>query len=448
MSLLREPVKAWSNAKSLALDARARKVMPSGQTNLREPLRETPLFFVKGRGAHLWDVDGNEYIDLLNGAGPGVLGHSHPEYIRSLKRQLDVFYYLGSGLCETEMEIELAEKMSRHVPCAEQVRFCVTGSEAVQLAIRLARAHTKRRVFIRFEGHYHGWLDNVLGGVVDDRPAGRPFPVENFEIDHVLGTEGRDPEIFKQSFLLPWNDIQALERVLEKYGEEVAMIHMEPILCNGGGCMPRPGYLERVRELCDRYGIVLCFDEVITGFRTGLGGAQARLGVTPDLATFGKAMAGGLPMSAVAGKKKILDLLRDRKVVGAGTFNGYPLGVAAALATIRILEKGDGAVYRRIDRLQARMTHGLKEISERRGVPALIQGPRGVFFYLFSEKEEARSVRDLTDVDWRKQVRFYNKLSEAGVLLMFFGRWYVSSALTDDDVDTVLEATDRTLSLL
>ena len=218
------------------------------------------------------------------------------------------------------MEIELAEKFIQHVPCAQMTRFALSGSEAVQLAIRLARAYTKRRYFIRFEGHYHGWLDNVLGGMVNDHATGKPFAVESNE--DPVRTEGRDSAAFEQSFKLPWNEIEVLERVLEKYGEEVAMIHMEPILCNFGGCPLRPGYLEKVRELCTKYGIVLSFDEIITGFRVALNCAQGILGVTPDLATFGKALAGGISMSAVAGKKEILNLLFEQKVIGAGTFSG------------------------------------------------------------------------------------------------------------------------------
>ncbi|AUX26459.1 glutamate-1-semialdehyde 2,1-aminomutase [Sorangium cellulosum] len=438
--------RGWSNAKSQALQERAAEVMPGSQTNFRGSLLNAPLFFTHARGARLWDVDGNEYIDLINAGGPGILGHSHPEYIEALKRQLDTMCSLGSGICQTEMDIELSEKIVRHVPCAERVRFCVTGSEAVHLAIRLARAHTKRPYFIRFQSHYHGWFDSVLGGVADASPADRPLPLES-ERDF-FHTEGRAPDAFKYSFLLPWNDIDVLEATLEKYGHEVAMIHMEPILVNGGGCPPRPGYLERVRELCDEHGIVLSFDEVITGFRVGLGGAQAALGVTPDLATFGKALAGGLPMAAVAGKKEILDQLRVGKVAGAGTFNGYPLGVAASLATLKILEKDDGAVYKRIDLMQARLKEGLLEICERRGIPALVQGPRGVFFLLFTDKPVIYSFKELLHVDLPRQLKLYSLMPEEGTILMYGGRWYVSAALTEADVDRALESADRTLARL
>lgn len=165
---------------------------------------------------------------------------------------------------------------------------------------------------------------------MDDRAKGKPFAVETEQ--DPLGTEGRYPGALQESFKLPWNDIEALEKVLTKYGERVAMVLMEPINCNGGCCPPRPGYLEKVRELCTRYGIVFCFDEVITGFRVALNCAQGQLGVTPDLSTFGKALAGGVPMGAVAGNKEIMDLLLERRVIGAGTFNGYPLGIAASLS--------------------------------------------------------------------------------------------------------------------
>jgi glutamate-1-semialdehyde 2,1-aminomutase len=345
------------------------------------------------------------------------------------------------------MEVELAEKIVQHVPCAEKVRFSITGSDAVQLAVRLARAYTKRPYFIRFEGHYHGWLDNMLGGLVNPNVPERPWPVESEE--DVFGTAGRAPEVFNQSMMLPWNDVEVLESTLKKYGDQVAMIHMEPILCNGECCHALPGYLKKVRQLCDQYGIVMSFDEVITGFRVGLGGAQELLGVTPDIATFGKALSGGaMPVSAVAGKRDILDLLDQGEVVGAGTFNGYPLGLAAALATVKILEKDNGAIYRRIDASQKRLTDGLKGLMANKGIPMLIQQARGIFYTLFSKKKEAHSVRDLDDMDVGKQMKLFYKMAEEGIILMLAGRWYVSGAIDDADVDRALDAMERVLPKL
>ncbi len=345
---------------------RSQKVTPGSQSNLRLPSYLEPRFIVKGEGAHLWDADGKEYVDFSSGHGPGILGYSNQELIKTLKNQLDTLYFLATLSGQNPLEVELAEKFVKHVPCCDMVRFVVTGTDTDQLVIRLARAYTKRNIFIRFEGHYHGWLDNVLGGIVDDAAIAAGKPPYAVESDTArdwasYGTEGRDPDVLHQSFKLPWNDIEVLERVLEKYGEQIALIIMEIYDSNGGNCPPRPGYLERVRELCDKYGILLCFDEVITGWRVGLSGAQGEVGVTPDIACFGKAMAAGLPMGAVAGRRDIMNLLAERKVVGAGTFNGNPLCLAASLATIKILERNNGAFYQKIERIQNQLIDGLKE---------------------------------------------------------------------------------------
>lgn len=435
-----------SHVKSFELQERALKVTPGPQSNLAGLWPSSqPMFVARGKGAHLWDVDGNEYIDYTIGLGPGILGYCNEEYTQALKDQLDTLVYLA-GWCQSPMEIELAEKFVQHVPCAEMVRFSLSGTEAVQLAIRIARAYTKRRYFIRFEGNYHGWLDNVLGGIVNDNSLDKPFALESDE--DLSRTEGRSPTAFEESFKLPWNDIDILERTLEKYGEEVAMIHMEPILCNGGGCPPRPGYLEKVRELCTNYGVVLSFDEVITGFRVALNCAQGIFGVTPDLATFGKAMAGGIPMSAVAGKKELLNLILQQRVIGAGTFNGYPFGLAAALATLKILEKDDGAFYKYIDKVQNRLMEGLKEISKRHCIPMLIQGIRGVFFAHFIDREVAYSPRDLREANVEKQKKFRTFLLEQGINIFHRGRWYVSAGLTEEDIDKTLEVADHVMSKL
>jgi glutamate-1-semialdehyde 2,1-aminomutase len=420
-------------------------VMPGGHSNLRVPLTDRPIFLERGKGSHVWDVNGKEYIEYWNGAGPGILGYGNEEYTNAVKAQLDRLQYIFSGVGLTTQEIEVAEKIVKHVPCAEKVRFSVSGTEAVQLAIRLARAYTNRPYFIRFEGHYHGWMDNVLGGVVNKNGNGKPFPIESD--DDPLGTAGKAEDAFKQGFLVPWNDIEVFETVLAKYGDRVALVHMEPILCNGGGCPPRPGYLEKVRELCDQYGIVLCFDEVITGFRMGLGGAQKELGVIPDIATFGKSMAAGMPIGAVVGKKEIMDQLLERKVIGAGTFNGHPLGIAACSATISILEKDDGAVYRHIDTVQKRLGDGLREITLRHGFPVLIQGPRGALFHHFLEGNVVYSAEKLhMGADNESYMKFLSHLTDKGVLVLMGGRWYISAALTEADVDETLERADRAMS--
>ena len=431
-------------AKSLELYERAQKTMPGPQSNLRVPARVQPIFFTRGHGAKLWDVDGNEYIDFVCAFGPGILGHGNEEYIQNLKHQLDTLYCLSTGDFRTTIEVDLAEKIIRHVPCAEMVRFCLAGTETVQLALRLARAYTGRPRFIRFEGHYHGWMDNVLVGSVDPNPTGRPFAVRGK--DDPLDSEGISSASLEESFKLPWNDADALEEVLEKYRDEVAMVLMEAILINHGCCPPRPGYLEKVRELCTKYGVVLCFDEVQSGFRVGLRGAQGLYGVIPDLATFGKAFGGGIPLGAVAGKRDIMNLLYERRVIGAGTFNGYPFGLAAALSAVTILESNDGAIYRQIDKVESRLMSGLKDITKRKGMPALIQGPTGVFCFLLTvDKDIAYTHEDLEGVDWKIQSRFEKDLVEKGVLVIRGGKWYISAALTESDADKALESAEEVI---
>jgi glutamate-1-semialdehyde 2,1-aminomutase len=427
---------------SYKLNQQALKHMPGQHSNLPGYGLFKPLFIVRGDKAHMWDVDGNEYIDYMCGVGAGILGYGNQEFLKAVKEQLDTLYYLDS-VRRNPLEIELADKITHYVASAERVRFLLSGTEAVQLVIRLARAYTKRRYFIRFDGHYHGWMDNVLGGVVNVNANERPFALESDK--DMFNGMGRDLSAFEQSFKLPWNDISVLETVLEKYGNEVALILMEPINCNAGSCPPRPGYLERVRELCNKYGIVLGFDEIITGFRVGLGGAQGLLGVTPDLTTLGKSVAGGIPFAVVAGKAEIMDMLRERKVLGAGTFNAYPLGVAASLATIKILERDNGAFYRRMDQIQNRLMSGLKEIGKRYSTPMLLQGPRGVLFYQFIDKEVAYNVGDWASADGQKQEHFRQLLFDDGILILFRGRWYLSGGHTEEDVNKTLEIADRAM---
>lgn len=426
---------------------RAKRVLAGAHTNL-PGAGFAPRFMVKGEGAHLWDADGKEYIDFVLSAGPLIFGHSEPLLVQVLKDQLDTLWSLNSTVYQqSALEVELAEKFVRHVPCAEKFHSNPTASETVQMVIRLARAYTGRRRFIRFEGHYHGWFDNIMGGTVSGADTGRPFPRENRQ---ALEAEGKYAADMEQSFLLPWNDADILEEVLKKFGEEVAMVIMEPILCNAGCCPPRPGYLERVRQLCSEYGVVLCFDEVITGFRVAINSAQGWLGVTPDVATFGKALAGGLPLAAFAGKSDLMDLLLEKKVVSGGTFGRYPLGLAAALASIRILESDDGAFYRKIDHIQKQLTDGLKEISRRLGIPMFIQGTRGVFITRFMEtdREVAYTVTDFAGVDTQKERRWAELMAEEGIILMFGGRFYISSAHTGADVDRTLEGAERVMRKL
>ena len=442
--------------RSAELTRRFDELYPCGHSNFRVPLQvtENRVFIQRAQGSRLWDVDGNEYIDYLGAMGPSILGHRHPEYVQALKDLMDErSVAIGSGVLFSEDDIQVAEKIVRHVPCAEKVKLCVTGTEAVQLAVRLARAHTGRPYFIRFGGHYHGWMDNVIGGIVDPSPRGKPFALDDPYSDPLQDTcytGGKSPAAVQESFLLPWNDFSALETTLAKYGQEVAIIHFEALVCNHFCLMPRPGFLERIRELCDEYGIVMSFDEVITGFRLGLDGAQGKFGVTPDLATLGKALAGGLPFSAVVGKAEIFDQLKQGKVLGPGTFNGYPLGMRAALATLTILERDDGAAYRELGIVQDRLMAGLKDLARKHGLPMLVQGARGVFFTMFGLETDSVVYTDeeLKALDFGMYLNFWVGMQREGVITLAGGRWYPSIAHTIADVDQTLEAADRVMAKL
>jgi glutamate-1-semialdehyde 2,1-aminomutase len=435
-----------STAASEQLGARAHQLMPGQHSNLPGYELFGPLWIERGDAAHVWDVDGNEYIDYMCGMGAGTLGYGVAPVLDAIRDQLYRLQYLDTAR-RHPAEIELAEKIVRHVPSAEKVRYLLSGTEAVQLAIRLARAYTKRNLFIRFDGHYHGWMDNVYGGGVDPAPDGPPYAL--YRDDDLFTSRGLDPDTRRQSFKLPWNDIEVLERTLERYGDQVALVLMEAINANGGSCHPRPGYLERVRDLCDRYGIVLCFDEIITGFRVDIGGAQRLLGVTPDLTTLGKGLAGGAPLSAVCGKAEIMDLCERRTVVSAGTFNGYPLGVAAAIATLCHLEQDDGAYFRRVAATQAPLVAGLREIAARHGRPMLVQDCPGVVMFYPAEVERAWTIGDWYPIaDHALGDRIRREMADDGVLTMFRGRWYVSGSLTCADVDRTLEVVDGVFARL
>ena len=438
------------------LTERFGRYYPASHSNYRVPIEATEnrVFIVRAEGSRLWDVDGNEYIDFQGAMGPAILGHRHPEYVKALKDLLDTASVsTGSGLLFSPDDVELAEKLVKHIPCAEQVKCCVTGSEAVQMAIRLARAHTGRPYFIHFSGHYHGWFDNVLGGSVDPHPAGKPFPYYDPDADPLADpcfTRGRAPGSEKESFLLPWNDVEALEDTLKKYGNEIALIHLESPICNHFCMPPRPGYLERIRELCTQYGIVMSMDEVITGFRLGLSGAQGYYGVTPDLATFGKAMAGGVPFSAVVGKAAIMEQLRDKRVLGPGTFNGYPLGMRAAVTTIGILERDDGAAYQEMYRDPEAAGERPQQLAQKHGLQMRIQGATGVFFTLFGLDPDkvVYTDEDLAAADLVKTFAFWAGMHHEGIGVMVGGRWYMSIVHTEADVAKTLAAADRVMASL
>jgi glutamate-1-semialdehyde 2,1-aminomutase len=413
---------------------RACRVLPGGvSSNVKMEERPQPMFFAHAEGSRLVDFDGNTYVDYTCGYGPVVLGHAYPTVVAALQHAAARGLVYGG---QHEGEVLLAEQLVSLVPCLEMVRYNCTGSEAMAAAVRLARGHTGRTKVVRFAGHYHGWFDEQL---ISTHPA-----PDNGEAAHPESV-GQSPSATEHLIVAPWNDAHALTRVFDAHGRDVAAVVMEPIMCNSGVIMPADGYLEHVRALCSEHGSVLIFDEVITGFRVHLGGAQAMLGVTPDLAVFGKAIANGFPLSCVGGRREIMERISSGGIVHAGTFNGNPLGVAAARATLEELARNEGAAYQRLTAVGQRLMQGIRQAAAARGIPVLLQGPGPVFYMWFTEAEAIGDYRASARVSREPYARFAVALLSAGVRVIPGGRWYISLSHSDDDVERTIAAVGRAL---
>jgi glutamate-1-semialdehyde 2,1-aminomutase len=432
-----------SYTKSKALYERACRVLAGGiSSEFRRFSQPHPLFYSYGQGSRVYDVDGNEYLDFTLSQGPLLLGHSHPHVLESVARHSEEGQlFAGQHL----QELELAERLQRLIPCAERLRFGLSGSEAVHAAVRLARAATGRPKFLRFEGHYHGWLDNVAYGIAAPSaealgPREQPHPVP--------WTEGLPPRGAEEMLLLPWNDLALVEKTLAARGHEIAAVITEPVMCNSGCILPEPEFLPGLRRLCDRYGSLLIFDEVITGFRLGLGGAQAYYDVFPDLAVFGKAMASGYPISDLAGRERWMRRIADGTVIQAGTMNSGNPSVAAAVATLEELERDH--VQPQLFALGERLMEGLREAARATGQPLLIQGPGPMFHAGFTALPRVRDYRDTLAYDKTRYAAFVFGMQERGIRLIGRGLWYLSATHTPDEIAhavaparEVLEAMDR-----
>ncbi len=418
---------------SRAMLERARASLPGGVSSPFRAKFPVPLYFQDAGGARVRDVDGNEYIDYALAWGPLILGHRHPAVVEAVRRQAEKPHIYGA---EHELEYLVGEQVQAMVPCAGRVVFTSSGSEAVQAALRLARAFTGRRLVVKFEGHYHGWLDSVLVSYHPKEgeagPAGRPRSV--------LGSAGQVPNAAENVLVASWNSLEPVEQLFEARGGEIAAVIAEPVLCNSGSLMPEPGFLEALAKLARAHGALLVFDEIITGFRMSPGGAQAALGVVPDLATFGKAMGGGLPLSAVAGRAEIMDLLARGQVAFGGTFNGNPLSLAAAHATLGELARGDGELLREANRLGQALMEGLEQAAEAAGIPMRTTGFGAAFSVHFTQRAVLASYRDCLQDDAARLQRFLRGMLDEGIYLLPDGRFYVSAAHGRAEVEETLRA--------
>jgi glutamate-1-semialdehyde 2,1-aminomutase len=429
------PSEKPSHARSNELYQQACQVLPGGVNSSIRNI--TPhLVIKKAAGALLVDADANEYLDYQCAFGPPLLGHNHPAVNRRVSEALDA--YLLPGVGTTELEIAVARKIQQHVPSAEKVLLCNTGSEATFHAIRVSRALTGRKKIIKFQGCYHGVHDYVLRNVTS--PAEKVGKLDP-------GSAGILPEVLENTLVCAFNNLDDVEQTLVSNRGQVAAIILEPIPHNVGCLLPKPGFLEGLRALATEHGVVLIFDEVITGFRHHLGGYQALCGVTPDLTTLGKAMANGFPMAAVCGKAEIMDRFTTRPggdTFFAGTYNGNAVGCAAALAAMEILEREP--VHQHIFRLGERLRAGLREIHQRLGVPATVAGFGSIFLTYFLEGP-VETYTDLLRNDAARFVEYRQRLIERGIFKMPINlkRCHISYSHTDAHVDRTLEVCEDVL---
>jgi glutamate-1-semialdehyde 2,1-aminomutase len=424
-----------NHAKSARLYEQACEVMPGGvNSSLRNILPH--LIFTKAAGAILTDADGNEYLDYQAAFGPPLLGHNHPAVNRRVAEALEGCLLPGVGT--TELEIEVARKICQHVPSAERVLLCNTGSEATYHAIRVSRAVTGRMKLIKFQGCYHGFHDYVLRNIIS--PADKVGKLD-------APSKGILPAALENTLICAFNNLDEVEQTLNANRAEVAAIILEPIPHNIGCVLPKPGFLAGLRELASHHGCILIFDEVITGFRHHLGGYQAICGVTPDLTTLGKAIANGFPMAALCGKAEIMNHFMTRTggdTFFSGTFNGNAVGCAAALATMEILEREP--VHEHTFRLGERLRQGLREIHEHLGIRATVAGFGSVFLTYFMDGP-VESYSDLLRNDAARFVDYRRRLIERGIFKMPVNlkRNHVSYAHTDAHVDRTLETCEDVL---
>jgi glutamate-1-semialdehyde 2,1-aminomutase len=405
----------------------ARQVIPGG---VNSPVRAfkavggDPIFFARGKGAVLYDVDGNQYLDFLGSWGPLILGHAHEAVVREIQEAARDGTSFGAP---NPHEVELARLVVEAVPGVEKVRLVNSGTEATLSALRLARAFTKRDLIVKMEGCYHGHADALLV------KAGSGVATLG-----IPGTPGIPACVVEQTLVLPYNDLDAFSRLASERGREIACLIIEPVAANMGVVPPRPGYLEGLREITARHGILLIFDEVITGFRLALGGAQERYRVTPDLTTLGKILGGGLPVGAYGGREEIMDRVApEGDVYQAGTLSGNPLAVRAGIVMLRLL-KAPGA-YDRLETISARLAAGLKDAVEEFSTPARLTRV-GSLMTLFFTTRDPVDWETASAADTKRFAVFFHRMLERGVYLppSQFEALFLSLAHTEEQVDRTI----------
>jgi len=390
------------NEKSRALFERAQSLMPGG---VNSPVRAfkavggTPFFVARGEGCYLWDVDGNRFVDFVCSWGPLILGHAHPEVVAAVKEAVERGTTYGAP---TELEVALAEKIQQAFPSMEMLRLVNSGTEATMSAIRAARGYTGRKKIVKFEGCYHGHTDYLL---VKAGSGAATFGIPD--------SAGVPEGTAQDTIVLPYNDIEAFNKTMDAMGEEIAAVIVEPIAGNMGVVLPKPEFLAALRQKTEKHGVVLIFDEVITGFRVAYGGAQSLYGIKPDMTCLGKIVGGGFPLAAYGGRKEIMQTVAPLgPVYQAGTLSGNPVAVTAGLKTLEILERDNP--YPELERKTKQLTQVISEAAKEAGVPVQINQIASMFTVFFTDQpvvDYASARRS----DTQRYARFFHALLERGV---------------------------------
>jgi glutamate-1-semialdehyde 2,1-aminomutase len=406
---------------------------------------EYPLFMQRGSGSRIYDVDGNEYIDWMMAFGALPLGHAHPVVAAAISNAAATGAHFATA---TEIEIEVAELVRKLVPCAERVRFANTGTEAVMAALRLVRGYTGRPKIIKFEGHYHGWYDDLL-------VSSNPLPVTAMghprDPIKIPDSSGLNRHALDDTIVVPWNDLPALERAIENHPGQVAAIITEGIMANMGVIPPADGYLQGLQKLARQNGILFILDETVTGFRIAPGGCAEYYKLMPDLVTLGKALGCGLPVAAFAGRSDIMDALAWGGVLHYGTHNGSRIGLHAARASLQKLTENNAAAFRHIWKIADKLCDGLVGIFKKKQVSAIVQRVGPMFQLMFTEKSSIRDYREFCQyVDRKAYQRFVLKLFEYGVYTTPAATLHsiVTLAHTDEDVKFTLAAAEKALDAI
>lgn len=427
--------------KSKDLYERAIRIIPGGaSSSLRGYPFYTPhpIFIDRGRGSKVYDVEGNEYVDYLCAFGAVILGHCHPKVTESVKQQLEKGTMFGT-VCE--LEIKAAEKIVKMVPSVEMVRFACSGTEATMTTLRIARGYTGKEKIIKFEGHYHGHHDYAC---ISYQPASSDCG-SRICPNKIPISPGVPEAILQTMIVLPWNDLEVVEKMIKRRGNEIAGIITEPMMGNGGMIFPQKDYLKGLREIASEHDIVLIFDEVWSGFRIARGGASEYFGIEPDLHTFAKAMANGYPIAAFGGKKEIMSSVGVGKIFHGGTYAANPLSLAATYATLNELDKDER--YKEFYKRGYSLTEGLREVAERTGNNIYIPGFAGFYNLFFTDKEDFKDWRDAEqNIDNVKYEKWAWEMYKRGVYHSTpdtFERVNLSMAHTEEDIEKTIQAAEE-----